>query len=221
MPAFITIVCFAPMAEFLEIHPKNPQPRLIQQAVEILRSGGVIAYPTDASYAFGAQIGDKQAMDRIRRIRRLDENHNFTLLCNDLSQVSTFTKMGNHAHRLIKSLTPGPFTFLLDATREVPRRLQHPKKKTIGVHITDNVIARAILTALGEPLLTSTLQLPDDDEPMADPFDIRERLDRELELVIDGGIIEYRPTTVIGCIDDKIEIVRQGVGVAAMLEKSS
>lgn len=207
------------MAEFLEIHPKNPQPRLIQQAVDILRNGGVIAYPTDAAYALGAQIGDKTAMDRIRRIRRLDDNHNFTLLCNDLSQVSTFTKMGNHAHRLIKSLTPGPFTFLLDATREVPRRLQHPKKKTIGVHITDNRIARALLEALGEPILTSTLMLPDDDEAMSDPYEIRERLDRELELIIDGGVIDYKPTTVIACIDNVVEIVRQGVGIATMLEK--
>lgn len=207
------------MAEYLEIHPQNPQPRLIQQAVEIVRNGGVIAYPTDGAYALGAQIGDKQAMDKIRRIRRLDDNHNFTLLCNDLSQVSTFTKMGNHAHRLIKSLTPGPFTFLLDATREVPRRLQHPKKKTIGVHITDHRIARALLEALGEPLLTSTLMLPGDEEAMADPYDIRQRLDRELELIVDGGIIEYRPTTVIACMDDKIEIVRQGAGIAPMLEK--
>jgi tRNA threonylcarbamoyl adenosine modification protein (Sua5/YciO/YrdC/YwlC family) len=207
------------MAEYLEIHPQNPQPRLIQQAVEILRNGGVIAYPTDAAYALGAQIGDKQAMDRIRRIRRLDDNHNFTLLCNDLSQVSTFTKMGNHAHRLIKTLTPGPFTFLLDATREVPRRLQHPKKKTIGVHITDNQIARALLDALGEPILTSTLMLPDDDQAMADPYDIRQRLDRELDLIIDGGFIDYKPTTVIACMDNTVEIVRQGVGIAPMLEK--
>ncbi len=207
------------MAEFLEIHPKNPQPRLIQQAVDVLGRGGIIAYPTDASYAFGARIGDKQAMDSIRRIRRLDDDHNFTLLCTDLSQVSTFTKIGNQAHRLIKSLTPGPFTFLLDATREVPRRLQHPKKKTIGVRITDNRIARALLEALGEPILTSTLMLPGEDEAMSDPFDIRARLDRELDLIIDGGIIDYKPTTVIACIDNGIEIVRQGVGIAPMLEK--
>ncbi len=207
------------MADFLEIHPKNPQPRLIQQAVDALRSGGVIAYPTDASYAFGAQIGDKQAMDTIRRIRRLDDEHNFTLLCNDLSQVSTFTKISNHAHRLIKSLTPGPFTFLLDATREVPRRLQHPKKKTIGVRITDNRIARSLLEALGEPILTSTLMLPDENEALADPHEIRKKLDRELNLIIDGGIIDYQPTTVIACMDNVVEIVRQGVGIAPMLEK--
>lgn len=206
------------MAEFLEIHPQNPQQRLIQQAVAIIRAGGVIVYPTDASYALGAQIGDKQAMDSIRRIRRLDDNHNFTLLCNDLSQVSTFTKMGNDAHRLIKTLTPGPFTFLLDATREVPRRLQHPKKKTIGVRITDNRIARALLEELGEPMLTTTMILPGEDEAMSDPYDIRQRLDRELDLIIDGGIIDYKPTTVIACTDNLIEIVRQGIGVAPMLE---
>ena len=207
------------MAEYLEIHPQNPQPRLIQQAVNIIRKGGVIVYPTDASYALGAQIGDKQAMDAIRRIRRLDDNHNFTLLCNDLSQVSVFTKMGNDAHRLIKTLTPGPFTFLLDATREVPRRLQHPKKKTIGVRITDNRIARALLEELGEPLLTTTMILPSEEEAMADPYEIREKLDRELDLVIDGGIIDYKPTTIIACIDNVIEIVRQGIGQAPMLEK--
>ncbi|MGR8929037.1 MAG: L-threonylcarbamoyladenylate synthase [Gammaproteobacteria bacterium] len=206
------------MAEYLEIHPQNPQPRLIQQAVDIVRDGGVIVYPTDASYALGAQIGDKQAMDTIRRIRRLDDNHNFTLLCTNLSQVSTFTKMGNDAHRLIKNLTPGPFTFLLDATREVPRRLQHPKKKTIGVRITDNRIARALLDELGEPLLTTTMILPGEEEAMIDPYEIRQRLDKELDLVIDGGIIDYKPTTIIACTDNVIEIVRQGVGRATMLE---
>lgn len=207
------------MAEFFEIHPKNPQPRLLQQAVDILQRGGVIAYPTDASYALGAQIGDKQAMDVIRRIRRLDDNHNFTLLCTDLSQVSTFTKMGNDAHRLIKKLTPGPFTFLLDATREVPRRLQHAKKKTIGVRIPDHRIAQALVELLGEPLLTSTLILPGEEEALADPYEIRKRLDHELDLIIDGGIVEYQPTTMIACVDNVIEIVRQGIGIAPMLEK--
>lgn len=207
------------MADYLEIHPKNPQPRLIQQAVDVLRRGGVIVYPTDTSYALGAQIGDKQAMDTIRRIRRLDDNHNFTLLCNDLSQVSIFTKMGNDAHRLIKKLTPGPFTFLLDATREVPRRLQHPKKKTIGVRVPDHKIAQALIAELGEPLLTSTLILPDEEDAMADPFEIRKKLDRELDLIIDGGVIDYQPTTVIACVNNVIEIVRQGIGHAPMLEK--
>ncbi|WP_347986779.1 L-threonylcarbamoyladenylate synthase [Methylomonas sp. AM2-LC] len=206
------------MAVFSEIHPKNPQPRLIQQAVDIIRRGGVIAYPTDASYALGAQVGDKQAMDIIRRIRRLEDDHNFTLLCTDLSQVSTFTKMGNDAHRLIKKLTPGPFTFLLDATREVPRRLQHPKKKTIGVRIPDHRIAQALVEELGEPMLSSTLILPGEEEAMMDPYDIREKLEHELDLIIDGGIVEYQPTTVIACTNNIFEIVRQGIGIAPMLE---
>ncbi|QWF69459.1 threonylcarbamoyl-AMP synthase [Methylomonas paludis] len=206
------------MALFLEIHTQNPQPRLIQQAVEILEKGGVIAYPTDTSYALGARIGDKQAADSIRRIRRLDDSHNLTLLCNDLSQVATFTRMGNDAHRLIKKLTPGPFTFILDATREVPRRLQHPKKKTIGVRIPDYRIAQAIVAALGEPLLTSTLIMPGEEDALTDPFDIRQLLDRELDLIIDAGIVEYQPTTIISCMDNVFEIVRQGIGIAPMLE---
>ncbi|MDD4913470.1 MAG: L-threonylcarbamoyladenylate synthase [Methylococcales bacterium] len=206
------------MAEYFEIHPVNPQPRLIQQAVEILRCGGVIVYPTETSYALGAHIGDKQAMDTIRRIRRLDDTHNFTLLCTDLSQVSAFTRMGNDAHRLIKKLTPGPFTFVLDATREVPRRLQHAKKKTIGVRVPEHRIALALLEQLGEPLLTSTLILPGEKYAMQDPYEIRKKLDHELELIIDGGIVEYQPTTVIACSDNVIEIVRQGIGIAPMLE---
>ncbi|TPQ28137.1 L-threonylcarbamoyladenylate synthase [Methylomonas sp. EFPC3] len=206
------------MAQYFEIHPKNPQPRLIQQALNILRDGGVIAYPTDTSYALGCQIGDKAAMDTIRAIRRLDDNHNFTLICTDLSQVSTFTKMGNDAHRLIKKLTPGPFTFLLDATREVPRRLQHPKKKTIGVRIPDHVIARTLVEQLGEPLLTTTLIMPGETDALADPYEIRQRLEKELALVIDGGVIEHQSTTVIACGDKTIEIVRQGIGIAPMLE---
>ena len=206
------------MAQYFEIHPKNPQPRLIQQTLSILRDGGVIAYPTDTSYALGCQIGDKAAMDTIRAIRRLDDNHNFTLICTDLSQVSTFTKMGNDAHRLIKKLTPGPFTFLLDATREVPRRLQHPKKKTIGVRIPDHAITRTLVEQLGEPLLTTTLIMPGETDALADPYEIRQRLEKELALVIDGGVIEHQPTTVIACGDKTIEIVRQGIGIAPMLE---
>ena len=205
------------MAQFFEIHFSNPQARLIQQAINMLRSGGVIVYPTETSYALGCQIGDKAAMDKIRAIRRLDDNHNFTLICNDLSQVSTFTKMGNEAHRLIKKLTPGPFTFLLDATREVPRRLQHPKKKTIGVRIPEHRIAQVLVEQLGEPLLTSTLVMPGESEALADPFDIRRRLEKDVVLVIDAGVIEYQPTTVIACGDKTIEIVRQGIGIAPML----
>jgi len=206
------------MAQFFEIHPDNPQQRLIRQAAEIVRKGGVIAYPTDSSYALGCHIGDKAAMDTIRRIRRLDDKHNFTLCCSDLTQVSTFTKMGNDAHRLIKKLTPGPFTFLLDATREVPRRLQHPKKKTIGVRIPDNRVAAMLLEELGEPLLTATLILPGDEEALSDPYEIRLGLEHELDLVMSTGTIEARATTVIACGDNGIEIVRQGIGIAPMLE---
>lgn len=206
------------MAQFFQIHPQTPQMRLIRQAVEIIRVGGVISYPTDTSYAIACHIGDKAAMDKIRRIRRLDEKHNFTLACKDLTQVSTFTKMGNDAHRLIKKLTPGPFTFLLDATREVPRRLQHPKKKSVGVRIPDHPIALLLVEELGEPLLTATLIMPGEEDALSDPFEIRQRLEHELDLVIDAGIIDYQPTTVIGCEDNKISIVRQGIGKAPMLE---
>jgi len=206
------------MALTLEIHPKNPQPRFISQAVETLRNGGVIAYPTDTSYALGAQIGDKQAADTMRRIRRLDDKHDFTLICNDLSQVSTFTRMGNDAHRLIKKLTPGPFTFILEATREVPRRLQHAKKKTIGVRIPEYPIAQALVAELGEPLLTTTLLLPDAEIALQEADEIEHALGKVLDLIIDAGFISYQPTTVIACMDNGFEIIRQGVGVASMLE---
>ena len=206
------------MAQFFEIHPENPQQRLIRQAVEMINQGGVIVYPTDSAYALGCHIGDKAAMDAIRSIRRLDDKHNFTLLCSDLSQVSTFTRMGNDAHRLIKKLTPGPFTFLLDATHEVPRRLQHPKKKTIGVRIPDNAIARMLVDELGEPLLTSTLILPSESEPMNDPYEIREVLEHQVALVMSSGYLDTELTTVIACSDQGIEIIRQGKGQAPMLE---
>ncbi|MDQ7090011.1 MAG: L-threonylcarbamoyladenylate synthase [Methylococcales bacterium] len=205
------------MAQYFEIHPESPQARLIHQAVEIIRKGGVIVYPTDSSYAIGCHIGDKQAADTIRRLRQLDAKHDFTLVCKDLTQVSTFSKMANDAYRLIKNLTPGAFTFILDATREVPKRLQHPKKKTIGIRIPDNAIVHALLTELGEPLLSSTLILPDDERPLSDPYDIRARLEHELALVIDGGIIGDEPTTVINLVNGQTEITRQGKGLAPML----
>jgi len=206
------------MAQFFEIHPENPQLRLIHQAVELIRKGGVIVYPTDSSYAIACHIEDKQALDKIRRIRKLDEKHDFTLACKDLTQVSNFTKISNDAFRLIKSLTPGPFTFILDATKEVPRRLQHGKKKTIGIRVPDNRIAQLLVEELGEPLFTTTMIMPGEDEAMADPYEIRDRLEHELDLVIDAGMIEYRPTTIIACDSNQIEIVRQGVGQAPMLD---
>ena len=206
------------MAQFFEIHPDNPQQRLIRQAVDIIHKGGVIVYPTDSAYALGCHIGDKTAMDRIRQIRRLDDKHNFTLLCSDLSQVSTFTRMDNDAHRLIKKLTPGPFTFLLDATHEVPRRLQHSKKKTIGVRSPDHAIARMLVSELAEPLLTSTLIMPGETEALYDPYEIREILEHQVDLVISGGYLDAELTTVIACTDQGMEIVRQGKGRAPMLE---
>lgn len=206
------------MAQFFEVHPKTPQLRLIHRAVEILRQGGVIAYPTDSSYALACQIGDKQAMDKIRRIRRLDDKHNFTLVCKDLSQVATFTKIGNDAYRLIKTLTPGPFTFILDATREVPRSLQHPKKKTIGIRIPNHPVTQLLLQEFGEALFSSTLMLPNETEAMTDPFEIKEKLDHELDLIIDAGIIECEQTTIIEFSSDGTEIIRQGKGIAPMLD---
>ena len=206
------------MAQFFEIHPENPQLRLIHRAVEIIRKGGVIVYPTDSSYALACQLDDKQALDRIRRIRQLDDKHNFTLVCKDLTQVSTFTKIGNDAYRLIKVLTPGPYTFILDATREVPRRLQHPKKKTIGVRIPNHSVAQLLLQELGEALFSSTLILPGKTEAMTDPYDIKNQLEHELDLIIDAGIIDSEETTMIEFSNDGAEIIRQGKGLAPMLD---
>ncbi|MFA5982451.1 MAG: L-threonylcarbamoyladenylate synthase [Methylococcaceae bacterium] len=206
------------MAQYFEIHPENPQLRLIHRAVEIIQKGGVIVYPTDSSYAIACHIGDKQALDTIRRIRQLDDKHNFTLMCKDMAQVSTFTKVDNDAYRLIKTLTPGPFTFILDATREVPRRLQHPKKKTIGVRISEHAVAQLLVQELGEALFSSTLILPGETSALSDPYDIRKCLEHELDLIIDAGIVEHEDTTVIECSRSGIEIIRQGKGLAPMLE---
>lgn len=205
------------MAQFFEIHPKTPQLRLIHRAVDIIRQGGVIAYPTDSSYALACGLAEKQGLDKIRRIRQLDDKHNFTLVCKDLSQVSQFTKIGNDAHRLIKSLTPGAFTFILPATREVPRSLQHPKKKTIGIRIPDHPITQLLLNELGEALFSSTLLLPNQEQGLSDPYDIREQLEHELDLIIDAGIIEFEQTTIIEFSDKGVEIIRQGKGIAPML----
>lgn len=206
------------MAQFFEIHSESPQLRLIHRAVEILRKGGVIVYPTDSSYAIACLIGDKQAMDKIRRIRQLDDKHDFTLVCKDLAQVSMFTKISNDAYRLIKALTPGAFTFILEATREVPRRMQHPKKKTIGIRIPDHPITQLLVQELGEPLFSSTLILPGENEPLTDPYEIRDKLEHELDLVIDGGIIEFEQTTIIEFSVNGTEIIRQGKGLAPMLD---
>jgi len=200
------------MSQFFHIHPDNPQKRLISQACDIIRKGGLVVYPTDSGYALGCHIGDKAAMDKIRRIRQLDNDHNFTLVCRDLSELSTYAKVNNSVYRAIKAHTPGAYTFILPATKEVPRRLQHAKRKTIGLRIPDNKIALALLEELNEPLMSSTLILPDEDLPMTDPEMIFEQLGKQLDLVIEGGYGGAEPTTVIEYIDDLPEVVRVGLG---------
>lgn len=200
------------MSQFFQIHPDNPQPRLIGRAVEIVRGGGVIAYPTDSAYALGCQLGDKSALERIRRIRRLDDTHNFTLVCRDLSELGTYARVNNSVYRLIRNHTPGPYTFILRATDEVPRRLLHPKRRTIGLRVPENRTALALLEALGEPLMSVTLILPGEELPLTDPEMIRERLQHDIELVIDGGVCGAEPTSVIDLADDTPVILREGRG---------
>lgn len=200
------------MSQFFQIHPLDPQVRLIRQAVEIIRKDGLVVYPTDSSYALGCHVGDKRGMERIRRIRDLDKRHNFTLMCRDLSEISSYAKVDNSSYRLLKSLTPGAYTFILKATHEVPRRLQNPKRKTIGIRIPDHPIAQALLEELGEPLMSSTLILPGQDAPETDARDIREQLEHDVELVIDGDSCGLEPTTVIDLVDGAMNIVRKGRG---------
>ncbi|HAO31707.1 MAG TPA: L-threonylcarbamoyladenylate synthase [Candidatus Competibacter sp.] len=202
------------MSRLLQIHPLNPQPRSIGQAVECLGAGGVIVYPTDSSYALGCRLGDKAAAERIRHIRQTDRHHNFTLVCRDLSEIATYAKVDNRRYRLLKAATPGPFTFILQATHEVPRRLQHPRRKTIGIRVPDNAIARALLTELGEPIMSCTLSLPGDEWPLADPEEIRERLNNEVDLLIDGGPCQREPTTMLDLTGDAPELIREGLGDA-------
>lgn len=205
------------MSQYFQIHSENPQARLVRQAVQILRDGGVIVYPTDSCYALGCCVGDKSAMERIRRIRRLDSGHNFTLVCSDLSEIAIYAKVDNTAYRLLKTLTPGPYTFILGATHEVPRRLQHPKRKTIGIRVPDHAIARALLLELGEPIMSTTLVLPGRELPETDPVEIRERLERQVDLVIDGGNCGHQATTVVDLVDGVPEVVREGRGDLAVL----
>jgi len=200
------------VAQFFSIHPDNPQSRLIRQAAAIVRAGGVIVYPTDSCYAFGCQLGDKSAMSRIRNIRHVDEQHHFSLVCRDLAEISHYAKVNNRQYRLLKASTPGSYTFILEATREVPRRLQHPKRSTIGLRIPDHPMVQALLAELGEPLLNSTLILPGEEFPLNDPGEIRERLEHQVELVIDGGSCGLVMTTVIDLTGGKPELVRYGRG---------
>jgi tRNA threonylcarbamoyl adenosine modification protein (Sua5/YciO/YrdC/YwlC family) len=200
------------MSQFFQIHPVTPQKRLIHQAVEILRKGGVIVFPTDSAYAIGCHLDDKQALDRIKRVRRLDDKHNFTLMCRDLSDVGVFAKVGNTQYRLLKQFTPGAYTFILDATSEVPRRLLHPKRKTIGMRVPDNPIVQELLAELGEPIMSSTLIMPGDEDPMTDPESIRDRLEHELDLIIDGGFCGLEATTVVNMTGPVPEVIRVGKG---------
>lgn len=200
------------MSQLFSIHPENPQKRLINQACQILQRGGLIVYPTDSGYALGCQIGDKAAMDKIRRIRELDDSHNFTLVCRDLSEIATYARVNNAVYRIIKAHTPGAYTFILPATKEVPRRLQHGKRKTIGIRIPDNNIALALLDELNEPLMSSTLILPHDNTVMTDSDDIMDHIGKQVDLVIDGGFCGSEATTVVEFIDDSPEVVRVGAG---------
>lgn len=206
------------MSQFFAIHPDNPQARLVRQAVDIIRRGGVVAYPTDSAYALGCHLGDKTSVDRIRRIRALADHHNFTLVCRDLSELGRYARVDNSAYRLLRHATPGPYTFVLEATGEVPRRLQHPKRKTVGLRVPDNRIAQALLAELGEPLMSVTLQLPGDDYPLTDPYDIRESLEHDLELVIDGGYCGLEATSVIDMTGDTPIVLRRGLGDVSAFE---
>jgi tRNA threonylcarbamoyl adenosine modification protein (Sua5/YciO/YrdC/YwlC family) len=203
------------VSQFFTLHPTHPEARLIRRAVEIVRAGGVIAYPTDSSYAIGCHIGDKPAMERIRTIRGVDERHHFTLMCRDLSEIGAYAKVDNAQYRMLKAHTPGAYTFILKATRELPRRLSHPKRATVGVRVPEHPVALALLAELNEPMLTSTLILPGEEEPMADAQPIREALEHRLDLILDGGHCGLTPTTVIDLSSDPPILVRAGKGDVA------
>jgi tRNA threonylcarbamoyl adenosine modification protein (Sua5/YciO/YrdC/YwlC family) len=205
------------VAQYFAIDPRHPQPRLIARAAEIVRAGGVIAYPTDSCYALGCHTGDKDAMLRLRRIRRVDERHHLTLMCRDLSQLGAYARVDNARYRLLKALTPGSYTFILEATRELPRRVLHPRRRTIGLRVPDHPVAQALLAALGEPLLSATLALPDDALPLSDGLEIRRRLEHDVDLVLDGGSCGTEPTTVVDLTGPALRILREGKGSLAPL----
>jgi len=204
------------MAQYIEIHPVNPQPRLIAQAARIVRDGGVIVYPTDSCYALGCHIGDKAAMERMRVIRQVDEKHHFSLVCRDLREIATYAKVDNQQYRLLKAATPGCYAFILEATREVPKRLQHPSRRTIGVRIPDHPVVRALLAELNEPLLSSTLSLPGDEVPLNDPQEFRERLEHHVDLILDAGSCGVEPTTIVNLTGAAPVITRVGKGDTAI-----
>lgn len=200
------------MSQMLQIHPETPQSRLVSQAVEVIERGGVVVYPTDSGYALGCQLDEKQSVERIRRIRQLDDKHNFTLVCRDLSAIATYAKVDNIAYRAIKNHTPGPYTFVLHATNEVPRRLKQPKRKTIGIRVPDNRIAQSLLAAMTEPMMSVTLILPGDELPLLDPYEIRDLLANQVDLIIDGGYCGMEATSVIDLSNDEPIILREGAG---------
>ena len=206
------------MAKYFDVHPDNPQTRAIGQVVDLVRQGGLIAYPTDSCFALGCSLGNKDGLDRIREIRRLDSGHHFTLVCRDFAQLGQFVMLSNAVFRAVKAATPGSYTFVLPATREVPRRLLHPRKKTVGVRIPDHPVAQAMLAALGEPLLSTTLLLPGDVEPMTLGWEIKDRLDHAVDAVIDSGECGTEPTTVIDFSQDEPEILRRGAGDPSRFE---
>jgi tRNA threonylcarbamoyl adenosine modification protein (Sua5/YciO/YrdC/YwlC family) len=204
------------MSQFFQIHPENPQLRLIKQAAGIIHGGGIVALPTDSCYALVCHLDDKAAVERLRRIRGVDDKHHLTLLCRDLSEIAQYARVDNRQYRLLKSATPGPYTFILEATKEVPRRLSHPSRRTIGLRVPENPIASVLLEELGQPLIGTTLILPDESDPLTDPEEVRERLQRQVELVIDGGACSLEPTTVVDLTGDEPELVRQGRGDPAL-----
>lgn len=200
------------MAQYFKVHPDNPQRRLLQRAAEIMRDGGIIVYPTDSSYAFGWRLGDKLALERIRRIRQTERDHDFTLVCRDLSEIATYARVDNWVYRLLRSRTPGPYTFVLRATHEVPKRLQDPKRRSIGIRVPDHKIAQALVEELGEPIMSSTLLLPGDQLPLTDAEEIRERVGKLVEAVIDGGPCGVEPTSVLDLSRDVVSVLREGKG---------
>ncbi|MES5819969.1 L-threonylcarbamoyladenylate synthase [Streptomyces sp. RG80] len=206
------------MAKYFDVHPDNPQPRTISQVADSIRDGALVAYPTDSCYALGCRLGSRDGIDRIRTIRRLDDRHHFTLVCQDFAQLGQFVRVDNDVFRAIKASTPGSYTFILPATREVPRMLQHPKKKTVGVRIPDHVVTQALLSELGEPLLSSTLLLPDEDEPMTQGWEIKDVLDHAVDAVVDSGECGTEPTTVIDFSNGEAEIIRHGAGDTSRFE---
>ena len=200
------------MARYLAIHPQDPQPRLLAQAAEAVREGGVVAIPTDSCYALGCRLGDKDAVERIRQIRGVDDRHHLTLMCRDLSEIAQFARVDNAQYRLLKATTPGSYTFILEGTKELPRRVLHPKRKTIGLRVPDHRVAQALLAELGEPLLTSTLMLPGDEAPLTEGWEIQDRLDNQLELILDGGYCGTEPTTILDLTSLPPELIRAGRG---------